>query len=93
MNTQRNTYKNTAKGSILNFVQCLKPTASEAPYIASIFAKNHVSMRDIKVLLEFLARRATEKPLEAHHLDALGLPILPPQAPLAANSAPLKAPA
>ena len=93
MNTKVNTYRNTAKGNILNFVQYLEPTASEAPYIASIFAKNHVSMRDIKVLLEFLARRATEKPLEAHHLEALGLPVLPPEAPSAANPAPLGAPA
>jgi hypothetical protein len=53
MNTHRNTYTNTAKGNVLNFVQSLEPTPSEAPYIASIFAKNHVSMRDIKVLMEF----------------------------------------
>ena len=93
MNTKTNTYKNTAKGNILNFVQCLEPTPSEAPYIASIFAKNHVSMRDIKVLMEFLARRAVLRPLEARKLAALGLPSLPPEAPSEANTDRLSVPA
>ena len=91
MNTKTNTYKNTAKGNILNFVQCLEPTPSEAPYIASIFAKNHVSMRDVKVLMEFLARRAVVRPLEAHKLTALGLPTLPPEASSAASTGSLSA--
>lgn len=93
MNTKRNTYKNTARGDVLHFVQQLSPTPSEQPFIASIFAKNHVSMRDIKILLEYLARRAMQKPLEAHQIDALGLPTLPVEAHSATNTAPLKVPA
>lgn len=93
MNTQKNTYTNTAKGNVLNFIQSLEPTASEAPFIASIFAKNHVSMKDFKVLLEFLARRAVVKPLDAHKLASLGLPALPPEAPSVANTYRLSAPA
>lgn len=90
MNTKRKTYKNTARGDVLHFVQQLAPTPSEQPFIASIFSKNHVSMKDVKILLEYLARRATDKPLEAHQVKALGLPGLPVEAPSATNTAPLK---
>ena len=89
MNTQPNTYLNTAKGNILNFVQCLEPSPSEAPYLASVFEKKHVSMRDMKVLLDFLALRVAEKPLEPHQLTALGLSTFPKDPPSAPRSVPL----
>ena len=89
MNTQENTYKNTAKGNILNFVQHMEPTPLEAPYLASIFDKKHVSMRDIKVLLDFLALRVAEKPLKPHQLTALGLSTFQTDSASAARSEPL----
>lgn len=87
MNTKLNTYKNTARGEIVSFVESLHPTLAEAPYVASIFAKKHVSMRDFRVLLEFTARRASKTPLSAHQIAALGLPSLPQEAPSQANTA------
>lgn len=75
--TPANIYKNTARANVLNFVQSLAPTAAEAPYIASVFSKKSISMRDFKILCEFIARRAAEMPLERDCIAALGLPSLP----------------
>lgn len=89
MNTKINTYKNTAKGDVLNFVQHLDPTPDEQPYLASVFEKNHVSMRDMKVLLDFLALRVAEKPLALHQLNALGLSTFHSGSSSASRSEPL----
>ena len=75
--TTSNTYRNTARADVLNFVQHLAPTPAEAPYLASVFAKNSLSMRDFKILCDFIARRAAETPLERDCIAALGLPSLP----------------
>lgn len=75
--TTRNTYANTDKQKVLNFVQSLAPTPAEAPYLACILKKSGLSMRDAKLLLEYVARRAAETPLERDAIAALGLPGLP----------------
>lgn len=75
--TQRNTYRNTDRQKVLNFVQSLGPTSSEAPYLACILEKSGLSMRDAKTLCDFIASRATERPLERDAVAALGLPSLP----------------
>lgn len=75
--TPSNTYRNTARSNVLNFVQSLAPTPAEAPYLASVFAKNSLSMRDFKMLCDFIARRASESPLDRDAIAALGLPSLP----------------
>ena len=67
--TTRNTYANTDKQKVLNFVQSLAPTPAEAPYLACILKKSGLSMRDARLLLEYVARRASEHPLER---DACG---------------------
>ena len=77
MNTLKTAYSNTARGHVLNFVQHLEPTPTEQPFIQNIFDKQHVSMKDVKVLLDYTARRAAEKPLQRETLQALGLPSLP----------------
>ena len=77
MNTKQTTYSNTARAHVLNFVQSLGPTPAEAPFVASVFEKSHVSMKDVKLLLEFVARRAAETPLQADTIKNLGLPSLP----------------
>ncbi|NRQ27746.1 hypothetical protein XMG7_003229 [Aliiroseovarius sp. xm-g-7] len=77
MNTSHKTYSNTARSQIWNFVQELGPTPSEAPFIQNVFEKRHISMKDVKILLEFVARRATETPLQADCIKILGLPSLP----------------
>lgn len=77
MNTHKISYKNTDRAKVLNFVQSLAPTATEQPFIQNIFDKQHVSMKDVKVLLDYTARRAAEKPLQRETLQALGLPSLP----------------
>lgn len=73
----RTPYKNTDKQKVFNFVQSLSPTPNEAPYLASILKKSGLSMRDAKLLLEYVARRASETPLQADAVAALGLPSLP----------------
>lgn len=73
----RTPYKNTDKQKVLNFVQSLAPTPSEAPYLACILKKSGLSMRDAKLLLEYVARRASEAPLQRDSIAALGLPSLP----------------
>ena len=77
MNTKQTTYKNTARYHVLNFVQQLEPTPSEAPFVASVFEKRHISMKDVKLLLELVARRAAVAPLQADTVKILGLPSLP----------------
>jgi len=77
MNTKQTTYSNTARAQVLNFVQELGPTPAEAPFVASVFEKRHISMKDVKILLEFVARRAAEAPLQADCIKILGLPSLP----------------
>ena len=83
--TTRNTYANTDKQKVLNFVQSLAPTPAEAPYLACILKKSGLSMRDARLLLEYVARRASEHPLERDAIATLGLPSLPASA--AAQSA------
>lgn len=80
------TYTNTAKHDVLHFVQSLDPTPSEQPHLAKIFSKGSLSMRDVKTLMEFTARRASQRPLEPHQCNALGLPTL--SAPLSLESQP-----
>ena len=77
MNTKQTTYSNTARAQVLNFVQELGPTPAEAPFVASVFEKKNLSMRDVKILLEYVARRAAETPLQADYIKTLGLPSLP----------------
>ena len=77
MNTKQTTYSNTARAHVLNFVQSLAPTPAEQPFVASVFEKRHISMKDVKILLEFVARRAAETPLQADCIKNLGLPSLP----------------
>lgn len=89
--TSRNTYTNTDKTRILNFVQCLQPTSEEQPYLARILAKSSYSNRDLKMLFELVARRASETPLQGDAIAALGLPALPVHAPSAARCAPAEA--
>jgi hypothetical protein len=86
-----NTYKNTDKTKILNFVQDLGPSPEEAPFIASIFEKSSYSNRDLRTLFEFLARRAPETPLQRVATASLGLPTLPNAYASAANTAPVSA--
>ena len=77
MNTRQTTYSNTARAHVLNFVQSLGPTPAEQPFVASVFEKKNLSMRDVKILLEFVSRRATNAPLQADCVKTLGLPSLP----------------
>lgn len=86
--TTRNTYANTARAAILNFVQHLYPTPEEQPYLACILAKSSYSNRDLKMLFELVARRASETPLQGDCIAALGLPSLPAHTPSAASCAP-----
>jgi hypothetical protein len=72
-----NTYKNTARADVLNFVQSLAPTPAELPYLASVFAKNSLSMKDFKTLCHFIASRAVENRINPDSIDALGLSSLP----------------
>lgn len=78
--TTRNTYANTDRQRVLNFVQSLSPSAEEAPYLASALKKSGLSMRDARLLLEYVARRASEHPLERDAIATLGLPSLPASA-------------
>lgn len=66
------TYTNTAKHDVLHFVQSLEPTPSEWTYLAKILKKGALSMRDVKTLMEYTARRASERPLQAYQCAALG---------------------
>lgn len=77
MNTLKTAYSNTARGHVLNFVQHLEPTPTEQPFIQNVFEKDHVSMKDVKLLLDFVARRAAERPLQRDSIQILGLPSLP----------------
>jgi hypothetical protein len=70
------TYTNTAKHDVLHFVQSLDPTPLEGPHLAKILAKGSLSMRDVKVLMEYTARRASQGPLEPHQCAALGVQTL-----------------
>ncbi len=83
---KRNTYKNTARYDVLNFVQSLQPTPQESLYLERIISKNSLSMRDVKTFFEYFARRASEKTVNRQQLDALGLPILPQEQPSSAIS-------
>ena len=78
--TPSNTYRNTARAHVLNFVQSLAPTPNEALYLDSILKKSGLSMRDAKTLCDFIASRASNSPLEADAVAALGLPSLPSRA-------------
>lgn len=73
----KRTYTRTAKNNVLNFVQSLSPTPSEATFIASIFEKSSFSNRDLQTLLQFVASRASETVLESRSVALLGLPSLP----------------
>lgn len=75
--THRNTYPNTDRQRVLNFVQSLSPSAEEAPYLASALKKSGLSMCDARLLLEYVARRAAETPLQRDSVALLGLPRLP----------------
>ncbi len=75
--TKRNTYKNTARYDVLNFVQSFKPTPLESLYLDKILGKNSLSMRDLKTFLEYFARRGAKNLINRQQLEALGLPILP----------------
>lgn len=77
--TNRNTYKNTARYDVLNFVQSFNPTPLESLYLDKILLKNSLSMRDVKTFFEYFARRTKETLINSQQLDALGLPILPMQ--------------
>lgn len=77
MNTHKTVYTNTDRAKVLLFVQSLEPTPAEAPFVASVFEKSHVSMKDVKLLLDYVARRAAERPLQADCIKTLGLPSLP----------------
>ena len=76
-NTISKTYRNTARAHVIEFIESLGPTSTEAPYLATVFAKNSLSMKDFKLLCDFIARRAAETPLERDCIEALGLPSLP----------------
>lgn len=86
--TPLNTYENTDKARILNFVQRLQPTPQEQPYLACILRKSSYSNRDLKTLFELIARRASETPLQSDAIAALGLPSLPVYTPSTARIAP-----
>lgn len=77
MKTPTRTYPRTDRQRVLNFVQSLSPTPAEAPYIASVFAKNSLSMKDFKTLCDFIASRAAENRINPDCIAALGLPNLP----------------
>jgi hypothetical protein len=83
--TPSNTYRNTARAQVVNFVQSLAPTPNEALYLDGILKKSGLSMRDAKTLCDFIASRASNSPLQADAIAALGLPSLPASA--AAQSA------
>ena len=83
--TPLNTYRNTARAQVVNFVQALAPSPAEAPYLACILKKSGLSMRDAKTLCDFIASRAAQSPLQSDSIAALGLPSLPASA--AAQSA------
>jgi hypothetical protein len=86
--TPSNTYRNTARAQVVNFVQSLAPSPAEAPYLACILKKSGLSMRDAKTLCDFIASRASHSALQSDSIAALGLPSLPQQnAPAAAQSA------
>ena len=86
--TPSNTYRNTARAQVLNFVQSLAPSPAEAPYLDGILKKSGLSMRDAKTLCDFIASRAAERPLQSDSIAALGLPSLPQHsAPEAAQGA------
>ena len=57
MNLNSKIYSNTAKADVLNFVQKLEPTQMESLYLSKIFTKHGLSMRDMKVIIEYLTRR------------------------------------
>lgn len=75
--TSPNTYQNTSRAQVIHFIESLDPTPEEGPYLACILKKSGLSMRDAKLLLEYVARRASEAPLERDSIAALGLPSLP----------------
>lgn len=75
--TTSNTYRNTARAHVIQFIESLGPTSTEAPYIASVFAKNSLSMKDFKTLCDFIAHRAAENRINPDSIAALGLPSLP----------------
>jgi hypothetical protein len=75
--TSPSTYRNTARAQVLNFVQSLAPTPEEGPYLASIFAKNSLSMKDFKTICHFIANRAVENRLNPDCIATLGLSNLP----------------
>jgi hypothetical protein len=77
MTTPTRTYPRTDRQRVFNFVESLSPTPAEAPYIASIFAKNSLSMKDCKTLCDFIASRAAENRINPDCIAELGLPSLP----------------
>lgn len=77
MTTPTRTYPRTDRQRVFNFVESLSPTPAEAPYIASVFAKNSLSMKDFKTLCDFIASRAAENRINPDCIAALGLPSLP----------------
>lgn len=88
MNPTRTSYRNTARAHVQNFVQSLAPTPHEALYLDGILRKSGLSMRDAKTLCDFIASRASNRPLQSDCIAALGLPSLPATiAPTAAQGA------
>jgi hypothetical protein len=87
MTTPTRTYPRTDRAKVFNFVESLAPTPEEAPYLASVFSKNSLSMKDCKTLCDFIARRASEMPLERDAIATLGLPSLPQNNAPAARTA------
>lgn len=79
MTTPNRTYPRTDRARVFNFVESLGISEIERPYIASVFAKNSLSMKDFKTLCDFIARRAAENRINPDSIAALGLPSLPQQ--------------
>jgi hypothetical protein len=66
------TYKNTAKHDVSRFLQSLQPTPLESLYLRKSLQKGSLSMRDVKLFLEYVVLRASEGPLKPHQCSALG---------------------
>ena len=66
------TYTNTARYDVLRFVESMAPSHSEQERLAKIFAKGALSMRDVKMLLEYTVFKAGELPFEPYQRAALG---------------------
>lgn len=87
MTTPTRTYPRTDRAKMRRFIESLLPTPEEEPYLRSVFSKNSLSMKDCKTLCDFIARRASEMPLERDAIATLGLPNLPQNSASAARTA------